>query len=90
MGILQKWFEHGFEVEHTPGVARSLLRVESCGAQFILTDLEGFDLPCECGPFQIMRVSNDGQTTSGPEVFEDVDGVVAWIASRSASASGQS
>lgn len=74
--------KHGFEVEHTPGIARSLIRIEGDGDQIIVTDEEGYDLPSSQGPFKVMCISRDNDLIAGPEMFESFDGIIEWLASR--------
>ena len=73
------WTACGFDVEHTPGVARAYVRFQSDGSQWIVTDLEGFDLPETDGPYQVMLLAADGEMLHGPEIVEDMDTLLSMV-----------
>jgi len=57
MTLYDHWIERNFQVHHTPGISRSLVRIEDNGEHFLLTDVGGYDVPSTNGPFQIMHFS---------------------------------
>ena len=48
----------GFELHHTPGVARAWRRGLGCG-YVLVTNADGFELPEVCGPYVAFRFAGD-------------------------------
>lgn len=82
-GFYYNWVERGFRVVHTPGVARAFVREEPHGDYFHLTDLGGFDLPDQNGPFQIIHFSAQSNVLDGPHDFANRLELAAWLSTRS-------
>lgn len=83
MRFYLNWIERGFRMNHTPGVSRAWVRVESDGSQFILTDAGGFDLPHRDGPFQVCVIDSDDQMVEGPVEIVDRLALARWLRERS-------
>lgn len=83
MRFYLEWIERGFQVVHTPGVARAWIRTEADGIQLILTDLGGFDLPSTDGPFQICVINRDAQLIDGPAQLSNRLALARWLRERS-------
>ncbi|MFG0288433.1 MAG: hypothetical protein ACF8CQ_09665 [Rhodopirellula sp. JB044] len=83
MTLYKQWIENGFEVQHTPGVSRSLIRIETNGDYFLLTDSGGYDIPNDDGPFRIMQLSRTGMLIDGPTNFGNRLALAAWLRRRS-------
>lgn len=82
-GFYYNWVARGFRVVHRPGVSRAFFRDEPQGDFFYLTDLGGFDLPDQNGPFQIIHFSVDQEVLDGPFDFANRLELAAWLSSRS-------
>lgn len=82
------WAQYGFEMVHTPGVARALVKVDATGSEFIVTDEEGFDLPDPDGPFQLMELTREGEMVGTPQVFAHSKDVIKLVESRMKDRSG--
>ena len=70
-----------FEVQHTPGVARALVKVCESGNQIMVTDVGGYDLPPAEGPFQVMLLTAYDEPIEGPLEFADKVAMQQWIES---------
>lgn len=82
-GFYYNWVERGFRVQHQPGIARAFVRDEPSGEFLYLTDLGGFDLPDQEGPFQIIHFSANQEVLAGPTICSDRLALAAWLSQRS-------
>lgn len=62
--------ELGFEVAHTPGIARAWRYEFPDGCSLLVTNAEGFDLPEPNGPFSVILLSHrDEMLEATPLLF---------------------
>ncbi len=71
--FVKRWATTGFDVWHLGGISRAWRKLLPDGGYILVTDVGGYDLPEEDGPFLVWRFASDDQLVGDVFTVHDVN-----------------